>query len=1189
MFNKALDYEILDTRIDSEGRYVVLDTQIGEHRYTIANIYAPNVDCPQFFEEVYDKMDEFPNSKVILGGDFNVILDLEMDKKGGRPKTHTNSQKVVLDYMNNKGMCDIWRIRHPHTRQFTWHSWAPPYVFSRLDLFLISENIVGSVNKIEIKPGYKTDHAGVLMCINVNNKEQSGKGFWKYNCTLSQEPEYVDYVRKAIVECKMDNEGTRKELLWDVIKCRARGATVKYSSGRKKRYQQIVEELSNELSYFEHLLPSLNLDSEEWKECYNNIDILTMEINHIMETNSAATLLKSKCKYFEEGEKPTKYFFDLERKNRDNKCVTNLITDKGEVSGNKEILKAEMEFYGKLYSSKLDVLDVDNFYAKTAEFLSGNKFKITDQDNELLTKPITEKELYDVIKSCDNLKSPGTDGLTKEFYEVFWEDIKNELLESFNDSLSMGSLSISQKQGIITLIPKKDKDTRFLKNWRPLTLMNHDYKFLTKCLAQRLKGILPGIINADQTGFMENRYIGTNIIRLQDILASGKSTGESGLVIAIDFEKAFDCIEWEFMFKVLENYGFNDTFISWIKKLYVDSSSCIVTNGHISQFFSLERGVKQGCPLSPYLYIICAEALANVIRENRNIRPYHSSMSAVSLFADDTTLYIKNDGTSLNEVFKVLKRFEEISGLKVNLDKTQILKIGNMDSSVNYVDENLKAIPITNDITILGVKIGQDMEQCIKTNYQSKLDKIATNFNMWSIRDLSLFGRSLITKSLGMSQLVYLMSMLPSPKSEYFNEVESKLFGFLWKRKKDRIERTTLQTDIVNGGCNVTNVKMMNKSLKLVWLKRLVEDEGSGCNIIREQIPCKDLKFFLDCNWKVCDLPRTIQNHKFWVEVLLYWSELTYISCIDDWDTVLDMNIWFNNYIKIGKKVVFYQKWFEAGVKKIGDLYDVNSRAILTLDQFNEKYGVKASFIEYYGVLSAIPGHWKMLLKNKVENLQAREASNIDYIAILLNECKPNKVFYKLLMSKLENIPIRRIQKWEEEMEESISVFDFLDKLYLMCKETSGTKMKSFIYRMYLRDILTNRVLMKMGIKETNVCYICNKEQESLSHLFDRCTVTKRLWERLKLWYDEKTGLDNNFDMYTVMFKFVEIENSLTRFVFWRCMYYIYLSKLDNVIPTFECFLHKLKAQERIEFETLCKKGKMANYISKWGQITQFT
>jgi len=231
----------------------------------------------------------------------------------------------------------------------------------------------------------------------------------------------------------------------------------------------------------------------------------------------------------------------------------------------------------------------------------------------------------------------------------------------------------------------------------------------------------------------------------------------------------------------------------------------------------------------------------------------------------------------------------------------------------------------------------------------------------------------------------------------------------------------------------------------------------------------------------------------------------------------------------------------------------------------------------------------KLLLKNKVENLEAREASNINYVAILMNECKPNKVFYKLLMSKLENLPIRRIHKWEDEMEENIVIFDFLDKLYLMCKETSETKMKSFIYRMYLRDILTNRVLMKMGIKEADVCYICNKEQESLSHLFNRCTVVKRLWERLKIWYDEKTGLDNNFDMYTVMFTFDEIENSLSRFVYWQCMYYIYLSKLDNSIPTFERFLHKLKAQERIEFETFSKRGKMANYISKWGQITQFT
>ena len=131
-----------------------------------------------------------------------------------------------------------------------------------------------------------------------------------------------------------------------------------------------------------------------------------------------------------------------------------------------------------------------------------------------------------------------------------------------------------------------------------------------------------------------------------------------------------------YMFKVLEYFGFSQKFIQWIKTLYSDSQSCLVNNGHISRYFNLERGVKQGCPLSPYLYILCAEALANAIRHNNGIKSYNKNMSCISLFADDTTLYLKNDGKSLLEVLDMFDKFEKVSGLRVNYDKTEIMKIG---------------------------------------------------------------------------------------------------------------------------------------------------------------------------------------------------------------------------------------------------------------------------------------------------------------------------------------------------------------------------------------------------------------------------------------------------------------------------------------------------------------------------------
>ena len=228
-------------------------------------------------------------------------------------------------------------------------------------------------------------------------------------------------------------------------------------------------------------------------------------------------------------------------------------------------------------------------------------------------------------------------------------------------------------------------------------------------------------------------------------------------------------------------------------------------------------------------------------------------------------------------------------------------------------------------MVLLGVKIDNDLNNSIVENYTEKLKKLQLNLNLWSSRALSLLGKSLIVKSLGISQFVYIMSMLPSPPSRVFEEVNNKIFGFIWKNKRDRIKRQTLQANWEMGGCKISNIECLNKSLKLVWLKRLLEEDGPWSKIIKTKIKCKDLEYFLDCNWKIGDLPKGIKVHKFWLEVLMYWSELTFIEKVDDYHIILDMNLWFNNAIKRGNECVFYRKWYNAGIKKIGDIVDLKT------------------------------------------------------------------------------------------------------------------------------------------------------------------------------------------------------------------------------------------------------------------------
>ena len=186
--------------------------------------------------------------------------------------------------------------------------------------------------------------------------------------------------------------------------------------------------------------------------------------------------------------------------------------------------------------------------------------QLNEEEQESSEKDLTLEELRDALASFADNKSPGEDGFTKEFYQTFFDLIRKDLLNSYNDSFHKGSLSISQKRRSITLIPKGDVNLTDLKNWRPITLLNVDYKLLSKVLAKRMELLLPKLIHTDQTGFINGRYIGQNIRLLCHIMELSGTKKSQGIFLFVDFEKAFDTLEWSFILKTLEAFNFGDNF-----------------------------------------------------------------------------------------------------------------------------------------------------------------------------------------------------------------------------------------------------------------------------------------------------------------------------------------------------------------------------------------------------------------------------------------------------------------------------------------------------------------------------------------------------------------------------------------------------------------------------------------------------
>ena len=455
--------------------------------------------------------------------------------------------------------------------------------------------------------------------------------------------------------------------------------------------------------------------------------------------------------------------------------------------------------------------------------------KLNEERSGSLEGQITYEEAAKALKNMKNDKSPGTDGMTVNFFKFFWKDLGDFIIKSLNEGFEKGKMSITQREGIITCIPKGDKPREFLKNWRPISLLNVVYKIGSACIANRIKKVLPELIHEDQTGFVPGRYIGDNLRLLYDIIDYLQKENLPGLLISIAFEKAFDSVDWTFMEKVLKHFGFGRDITRWVSAFYNDIRSSIIVNGQASSSFIIERGCRQGDPISPYLFVLCAEILAGQIREETNIKAIkiEDTEFKISQFADDTTFLLEGDRNSFEKLFDILNEFGEISGLKLNAEKTNNIWLGSLKNSDARWLPHLKMTWNPPKFKILGLWFTNNFEEMEKINTRDKYLETKKLFNCWARRSTTPIGRVVILKSIILSKLIYLWIMLPNPPDEIINEIQKKCYEFVWDGKKDKIKRSTTIHHTKKGGINIPDIKTYIKSLKLTWINNFFNN-GTG-------------------------------------------------------------------------------------------------------------------------------------------------------------------------------------------------------------------------------------------------------------------------------------------------------------------------------------------------------------------------
>ena len=314
-----------------------------------------------------------------------------------------------------------------------------------------------------------------------------------------------------------------------MIKLKIREASIHYAKNKSKKIREREKALEKTISRLEK-----EIDKETSEP--GNVDLveklndLKSELEKIIELRTKGAILRSKIRWYNEGEKNTKYFLNLEKRHCKEGTISQLKQDaKNFVTSDQEILAECQSFYMNLYAANVHahpLIDPSDF------FRHKNDTVLNEEEQKTCKGSPTEKECLAALKTMETGKTPGSNGLPAEFYKVFWKDISKPLIKALNFSYDTGCLSITQKRGIIIkLIPKKDTEPHYIKNWRPLTLVNCDYKLAAKSIANRLKNVLPSIISYDQTGFIKDRFIGKNIRLIDSVIRFAKERNIPGLLL----------------------------------------------------------------------------------------------------------------------------------------------------------------------------------------------------------------------------------------------------------------------------------------------------------------------------------------------------------------------------------------------------------------------------------------------------------------------------------------------------------------------------------------------------------------------------------------------------------------------------------------------------------------------------------
>ena len=1094
LFNNSFDVNNVNEVFITDRIIISLINLNGEQLF-INNVYSPTTDQDkyQFLENlqrnIVQHTGQDENTNNIVLGDFNIVKNNKLDIISGQPHTIETVNKFNR-CINEMQLNDIWRLENPFSKRYTWKKHRGS-LSRRLDYIFISDSLVQFAQDSDITFLGFSDHSAVSLVLNFTAFNR-GPSTFKMNVNVLKNTDFIDKVKEEIYDLyNRLKEVLNPHLICECIKAQIKALGRRYSIADKKDRNSKRMALQSEVTDLETKLAQKPQDIELLQKITNAKNAL--EVFLLEDTRGAQ--IRAGIKYQELGEKCNKFFLNLEKQRSKNNTIYRLVNkiSNEKITDCDEILEHITDYFENIYRYE-DIPDADlydNIFLDPV-----NSPKLDEGERARLDQGITEEEVLSSLKLMKNGAAPGLDGIPIEVYKVLWQDVKTPLLNCIKYSFEVGILSPSQRKGMLCLLHKgKGSNREDLGNWRPISLTNSDYKLIAKILACRLKTVINSIIHESQFAFMKGRYMADMLRELDDIVEYEKYMNRGSIILSIDYSKAFDTLSIASVIKALKHFGFGPFFIRCVETIMQDRLSCVRNGGYISRFFKMSRGVRQGCPVSPLLFILTAELFMKAIRNDNNIKgiklPYCETALKGLQYADDASLFLR-DRLDFREVLSKIKKFSVFSGLHMNTNKTYAMQFNGNDDG-----EDFQGIRFVNSLKILGIVFSKyHCSRDISDNIDPKIESLEKLCGLWKKRNLSLMGKVLILKCFGLSLFIHTMQSI-GIKQDKLDKINSIFFRFLWdkgngpgNRVIEKVKRTIMCNNINEGGLRMINIKNMQASFYLHWVEKLLSPVAQNWKYIPMKFiePLGSSSVF-SSNVAMEDFKgKYLCKSAFWNCVIETWLDKNTTGRNNDAILTYNSPLFNNTLIKFKNKTLFFRQCIAKNIIYIKDLLVADR--LMNYDDFLVIYGRTGDSQLIYNVL------YNALLP-VLGNITRVQNNNVLFCNCPIGDIG-RKMFEQLISDKHRPHSERF---WEQKFQ-----VNFDKCLWAIHFEaTKETKLLTLQWKILQNIYPTSIFLHKIGYKASELCDNCGV-RDTIEHFFVDCRLVKPLWLEVGKTIEKITG-----------------------------------------------------------------------------------